>query len=85
MSTALLERAFAQASQLPEELQNTIANMVLQLAAATPPNAAERRVILARLRGRGKGSGQTVDEFVAQRSAEEREQMQREDSRRVSR
>ena len=85
MSTALLERAFAQAALLPEDKQNSIANVVLELAAATPPDAAQRRVILARLRGRGKGSGQTVDEFVAQRSAEEREEMQREDSRRVSR
>ena len=85
MSTALLEHAFAQAALLPEDKQNSIANVVLELAAATPPDAAQRRVILARLRGRGKGSGQTVDEFVAQRSAEEREEMQRENSRRVSR
>lgn len=89
MSTALLERAFAQAAQLPEDKQNTIAALVLELAIkderATSNDATKRRVILARLRGRGKGSGQTVDEFVAQRSAEEREQMQREDSRRVSR
>ena len=85
MSTALLERAFAQAALLPEDKQNSIANVVLELAAATPPDAAQRRAILARLRGRGKGSGQTVDEFVAQRSADEREEMQREDSRRVSR
>lgn len=43
MSTALLERAFAQAAQLPEELQNTIAALVLELAAQAPTNAAKRR------------------------------------------
>ena len=42
MSTALLERAFAQAALLPEDKQNSIANVVLELAAATPPDAAQR-------------------------------------------
>ncbi len=43
MSTALLERAFAQAAQLPEDKQNTIATLVMELAAQAPTDADKRR------------------------------------------
>lgn len=43
MSTAPLKRARGQAAPLPEERQNSIAAMALELAAATPTDSAKRR------------------------------------------